>query len=57
MNKNGKIDLKDIITLIKKYLNTDSTNNQDITTGDINNNGKIDLKDIILLIKDYLKIN
>ena len=54
MNTNGKIDLKDIIILIKKYLGTEDSSNEDIVIGDINNNNKLDLKDIILLIKTYL---
>ena len=57
INHNGKIDLKDIILLIKKYLNTDTASNEDIIIGDMNDNGKIDLKDIILLIKKYLNID
>ena len=54
INHNGKIDLKDIILLIKKYLGTEDVNNSDITIGDMNNNNKLDLKDIILLIRLYL---
>ena len=54
MNYNNKIDLKDIIVLIKKYLGTIPANDLDITIGDMNNNGRIDLKDIIILIRTYL---
>ena len=54
MNKNQKIDLKDIIILIKKYLNSSDASSEDITIGDMNNNGKLDLKDIIILIRTYL---
>ena len=57
MNHNGKIDLKDIILLIKKYLGTIDINDNDISIGDMNNNSKIDLKDIILLIKTYLGVS
>ena len=53
MNKNGRIDLADIIILLKKYLNDDATN-EVIQLGDMNKNGKIDLPDIILLLKKYL---
>ena len=56
LNKNGKIDLKDIIILIKKYLGTIDSSNEDIVIGDMNSNNKIDLKDIILLIKTYLQV-
>ena len=54
MNGNGKIDLKDIIMLIKKYL-INSVIPEDISIGDMNNNNVLDLKDIILLIKLYLE--
>ena len=54
MNYNNRIDLKDIILLIKKYLGTDHASDLDITIGDMNNNGKLDLKDIIILIRTYL---
>ena len=54
MNNNKKIDLKDIIILIKKYLGTDEATDTDILIGDMNNNGRIDLKDIIILIRTYL---
>ena len=56
MNHNGKIDLKDIIILIKKYLGTMDSSNEDILIGDMNSNNKLDLKDIILLIKTYLQV-
>ena len=53
MNKNGKIDLADIILLLKKYLNGDATD-EEITIGDMDSNGSIGLNDIILLLKLYL---
>ena len=53
MNQNGKIDLKDIIILIKIYIGSKQQNDLYLTIGDMNNNGKIDLKDIILLLKLY----
>ena len=56
MNKNGKIDLKDVILLIKKYLGSEDTNEEDISIGDMNENGKLDLKDVIILIKTYLGV-
>ena len=54
MNKNQKIDLKDIILLIKKYLNSSDASSEDILIGDMNHNSKLDLKDIIILIRTYL---
>ena len=54
MNQNGKIDLKDIIVLIRKYTGSEIISDKDVTIGDINDNDRIDLKDIILLIKTYL---
>lgn len=53
MNKNSKIDLADIIILLKKYLNDDATT-EEIEIGDMDNNGLISLKDIIELLKLYL---
>lgn len=57
MNKNSKIDLKDIILLIRKYIGSEATTNNDIQIGDMNSNSKLDLKDIILLIRTYLGTN
>ena len=54
MNKNQKIDLKDIILLIKKYLNSSDASSEDILIGDMNYNNKLDSKDIIILIRTYL---
>ena len=53
MNKNSKIDLADIIILLKKYLNDDATT-EEIEMGDMDDNGSIGLKDIIELLKVYL---
>ena len=53
MNKNGKIDLADIILLLKKYLNGDATD-EEVTIGDMDSDGNIGLKDIIILLKTYL---
>ena len=53
MNKNGKIDLADIIILLKKYLNDDATD-EEIELGDMDSDGNISLKDIIILLKVYL---
>ena len=57
MNRNGKIDLQDIIILLKKYLGTLTTTDEDKTIGDMDNNGSIGLKDIILLLRTYLGSN
>ena len=57
MNQNGKIDLQDIIILLKKYLGTLTTTEEDKTIGDMDNNGSIGLKDIILLLRTYLGTN
>lgn len=53
MNGNGRIDLADIITLLKKYLSDDFTDEEKLT-GDMNDNKRIDLADIIALLKAYL---
>ena len=53
MNHNGKIDLTDILLLIKLYFGKiDSTSYYELV-GDMNNNKNIDLTDILLLIKIY----
>ena len=57
MNKNGKIDLQDIIILLKKYLGSLTVTDEDKTIGDMDNNGSIGLKDIILLLRSYLGTN
>ncbi len=54
MNKNGKIDLSDIIILLKIYLNGNATDEEKII-GDMDHDENIGLKDIIMLLKDYLK--
>ena len=56
MNGNGKIDLADIIILLRKYLNDDATP-EEIEIGDMDDNGSIGLKDIIDLLKVYLIFN
>ncbi len=54
MNKNGIIDLTDILILLKLYFNkTDTTNGYYMQAGDMNNNNKIDLTDVLILLKTY----
>ena len=53
MNENGKIDLADIIILLKRYLNGDATAREE-QIGDMDQDGIIGLKDIIALLKLYL---
>ena len=53
MSGNGRVDLADIIILLRKYLNDDATSD-DIQMGDMDNDGKIGLKDVILLLREYL---
>lgn len=53
MNKNGNIDLADIIILLKRYLNGNTTN-EELVIGDMDENGSIGLRDVILLLKVYL---
>ena len=57
MNRNDKIDLQDIIILLKKYLKTLETTTEDLTIGDMDENGSIGIKDIILLLRAYLGTN
>lgn len=56
MNKDGNINLTDVIILLKKYLGISDIFNDDIVIGDMNNNSKIDLTDVIILLKQYLKM-
>lgn len=55
MNKNGRIDLADIIMLLKVYLNGNPTN-EELRIGDMSGNDSIGLNDIILLLKVYLGV-
>ena len=57
LNKNNKIDLPDVIHLLKRYLNVVETTAEDITIGDMNEDGSIGLTDIISLLKIYLGVN
>lgn len=57
LNKNNKIDLPDVIHLLKRYLNVVETTAEDITIGDMNEDGSIGLADIILLLRIYLGVN
>ena len=53
MNKNNKIDLADVILLLRGYLN-DDIDEADIPIGDMDESGTIGLTDIIELLKLYL---
>ena len=57
LNKNGKIDLPDVINLLKLYLGINDITSETLQIGDMDNNSKIELNDIILLLKIYLGIN
>lgn len=53
MNRNDKIDLTDILLLIKLHFNKVEVTDYYNEVGDLNNNNKIDLTDILFLIKTY----
>ncbi len=53
MNQNDKIDLTDILLLIKLYFNKIEITDYYSEVGDLNYNNKIDTTDILLLIKTY----
>lgn len=57
LNLNNRIDLTDIITLLKLYLGSITSDNLSIAIGDIDYNGRITLYDIIILLKWYLYDN
>lgn len=54
MNNNGKIDLPDIIMLLKSYLGMTPISDNDKVIGDMNDDGSIGLQDIIILLRTYL---
>ena len=56
INSNGRIDLSDIINLLKTYLGT-INDNRIVIIGDMDYNGRITLYDIITLLKMYLYDN
>ena len=53
VDDNDKLDLNDVVALLKKYLNN-NINDRDISVGDMDGNNIIGLNDIILLIREYL---
>ncbi len=53
MNQNDKIDLTDVLLLIKLHFNKIEITDYYSEVGDLNQNNKIDLTDILLLIKTY----
>ena len=53
MNKNGKIDLADVILLLRRYLGDDATE-EELRIGDMDENGSLGLNDIIELLRTYL---
>ena len=56
LNCNGSVDLNDVISAIRKYLNVSDVSATDIQIADINKNGDIDLSDIIAIIRLYLDV-
>ena len=56
MNKNGSIDLNDIIAILKKYLQIIPLEDDDIEIADMNGNEEIDIGDVIILLKKYLEV-
>lgn len=57
LNKNGRIDLQDIIILLKLYLGSIAMDDFNSIIGDLDDNGNIGLSDIIALLKTYLNGN
>ncbi len=57
MNKDGDIGLQDVIILLRKYLNVESSTSEDIQIGDMNEDGEIGLQDVIMLLRVYLGVN
>lgn len=57
LNRNSKIDLNDIILLLKRYLGTEQAKEEDIKIGDMDDSGDLGLKDVIALLRLYLGTN
>lgn len=55
INGDGKIDIKDLVLLIKAY-GTVTGKPRWNANADVNRDGKVDIKDLVLLIKNYGKI-
>lgn len=53
VDNNDKVDLNDVVALLKKYLDNNISTG-DISVGDMDGNNIIGLNDIILLIREYL---
>ena len=56
LNRNGKIDLSDVIISLKCYLGIEELPEKDIYIADIDEDDSLTLKDVILLLKKYLDI-
>ena len=56
MNKDGEIGLTDVISLLRKYLNVETSSEDDILIGDMNEDGEIGLQDVIMLLRIYLGV-
>jgi hypothetical protein len=55
INGDGKIDIKDLVLLIKAYGTVPGKTRWN-ADADVNKDGKVDIKDLVLLIKNYGKI-
>lgn len=56
LNKNNRIDLPDIIYLLKRYLGLFAPSVEDLIIGDMDENGSIGLNDVIILLRLYLGV-
>lgn len=57
LNKDGTINLPDVIRILRIYLGIDTASSEDTTIGDMNNDGDIGLADVIALLRKYLGID
>ena len=55
LNHNGRIDLADIIILLKRYLGSLALNEEDEMLADTDFTNDVGLNDIIILLQDYLE--
>ena len=57
LNKDGEVNLPDVIKVLRIYLGIDTASSEDITIGDMNDDDEIGLQDVIAILRIYLGIN
>ena len=57
LNRNGMIDLSDVIGLLKKYLQIIQIEDNEYEVADLNGDSFVDIADVILLLRKYLAVS